>query len=154
MERVTIKLTKKNDQVYAVLGESEPQEARIVWLRPFGGMGREVSILGKKEELVSLESLGELDPASRAIAEEELAKTYLLPEIRQIYKTSTQFGNRYFEVETNAGPRQFLLKNPYVSVRWISEDEVIIVDAMGNRFKIISVNALDAHSRAEFLKVL
>ncbi|MDD5674280.1 MAG: DUF1854 domain-containing protein [Chitinivibrionales bacterium] len=149
-----IKLIKKNDQVYAVVEGNEPQEVRIVYLRPLSGMGREISIIGKKEELVCVKSLDELDGPSQIIAKQELESAYYLPRITAIAKTETHFGNRYFYVETNKGPAQFLLKNPYVSVRWVTDDEAIIIDAMNNRFHIPSVKNLDPRSRQEFLKVL
>ena len=57
-------------------------------------------------------------------------------------------------METTKGPARFLFRNPYISVRWITEDEALIVDAIGNRFHIPSVKALDAHSQSELMKVL
>jgi hypothetical protein len=149
-----IKLFKKNDQVYAEMDGRAAEPVRIVYLRPISGLEQDISIIGEKEELACLKGLDELDPASREIAREELAKAYFLPRITRIVKTETHFGCRYFDVETNQGPARFLFKNPYVSVRWITEDEVLIVDAMGNRFHIPSVKAIDPRSRSELMKVL
>ena len=148
-----ISLYRKFDQVFAHCEGREDVAVKIVWVRPVSMRGKEVSLLGEKEEFAMLKSLDELDPDSRKIAEEELARTYFMPEIRRITKTEAHFGNRYWEVETDKGSRAFAMKNPYINIKWIGTDEVLIRDVIGNMFHIASYAGLDDQSKREFEKV-
>ena len=148
-----VMLYRKNDVVFADADGREDMAVKVVWLRPATGWGKEVSLLGKKEEFLQLNSLDELDPESRKIAQEEMSKFYLMPEIKSIVHTEVHFGNRYWDVETNMGRRRFAMKNPYVNIRWVDKDEVFIRDVIGNIFHISSFLALDEESRAEYDKI-
>ncbi|MDD5677848.1 MAG: DUF1854 domain-containing protein [Kiritimatiellae bacterium] len=150
-DRIT--LYRKLDQVFAHCEGREDAAVTPVWVRPVSGKGREVSFLAEKEEFAMLKSLDELDPESRRIAEEELSQSYFMPEIRRIIKTEARFGNRYWEVETDKGPRAFAMKNPYINIKWIGNDEVLIRDVIGNMFHISSYAKLDEASKLEFEKV-
>jgi hypothetical protein len=148
-----VSLYRKSDQVFAKCEGREDTPVKLVWVRPVSGRGKEISLLAEKEEVGMLENLDSLDPESRRIAEEELATFYFVPEILRILKTEAHFGNRYWEVETDRGIRGFAMKNPYVNIKWVGDDEILIHDVIGNMFHISSYSKLDAHSRAEFEKV-
>jgi hypothetical protein len=148
-----IQLYKKNDELFAHIEGKEDQPVEIVWLRPLTGRGKEVSILGEKEEVTLLSSLDELDVDSRALAEEYLQKFYLMPEVRRIVKTEAAFGTRYWKVETDKGPARFAMKNPFISIRRIGDDEVILRDVIDNTFHIPNFEGLDERSKEEFEKV-
>jgi len=150
--RAPITLAKKGSQLFALLGGKEEQ-ASVVWLRPLTRRGGEIAILGAKEVLATLPSPDALEPASRALALEELDLRYFAPEITRVVRTEAVFGTRQWKVETDRGPREFAMKNPFLSIRWIRDDELLIKDVIGNRFHITSFAALDAHSRAEIEKV-
>ena len=123
--------------------------------RHISGKGQEVSIVGEdKKEILMLESLDRLDPESRRVAEEELEKRYLVPKIIRVINTRAHFGNRYWEVETDRGRRRFAMKDPNKNVIWLSGDQLIIRDTLGNRYEIESFSGLDPASRAEAEKVI
>jgi len=144
-----VKLKRKGDQVLARMAGRDEVPVRLVWARPISGRGGEVSVLGEgKKELLMLDSLDALDPESRRIAEEELEGSYLIPKITTVLKTEANFGNRYWQVDTDRGRRMFLMKDPNINVTWISEDHLVIRDTLGNRYEIESLSALDEASRA------
>jgi len=145
-----IRLRRKHDQVLLKSGDdTEEKPVKIAWVRPVSGRGQEVSIIesGSNKELVMLESLDCLDASSRQTAEEELERRYLVPRITRITKTDVNFGNRYFEVETDRGHRKFLVKNPNTCVVRVTDDNLLILDVLGNRYEIVSLSELDADSR-------
>ena len=150
-------LRRKGDQVVLRRdGADEDVPVRILWARPATGRGAHVSIVDakKKTEVALLRDLDRLDAESRALAEEELATRYLLPKITRVYRTDVHYGNRYWHVETDRGPRRFLVKSPETDVLWVHEDRCILRDALGGCYEIESRQALDAASRAQAEKVL
>jgi hypothetical protein len=152
----TIKLFRKLDQTFLLTGsEAEARPVKLVWARPVSGQGQEVSLLDdKKKEVLMLLSLDALDPASRKIAEDELGRRYLMPRIVRVLRTHAHVGTRYWQVETDHGPRHFVVRNPNRDVVWVTNDRVVLRDPLGNRFEILSLIALDTASRAEVDKVI
>jgi hypothetical protein len=154
-ESVKVTLTQRQAQVWARTGEDEEKPVKVLWVRPVSGRGREVSIMGEdNEEIVLLESLDLLDADSRKVAEEALDLRYLVPRITSIPVANPQFGNRYLEVETDRGPRKFLLKDPNSNVVWLTDDRLTIRDTLGNRYEIESLSALDSKSRGNISRVI
>jgi hypothetical protein len=147
-----IRLYRKQDLVYAHCEGKDDMAVSIIRIRPLSNRDGEISLLGEKEEFAQVDSLEFLDPESKKIAEEELEKHYIAPEIKRVIKTGAHFGTRYLEVETDRGVRSFTMKNPYINIRWIG-DEVIVRDVIGNTFRIPSWTALDEKSRAEIEKI-
>ena len=127
----------------------------LVWARPISGQGSEISLMDeKKQEVLMAEGLDAFDGDSRVIAEEELGQRYLMPRITRIHETQTQFGNRFWQVDTNHGTKAFVTKSPHKHVTWVSDDRVVLRDVLGNRYEIESLSMLDSHSRQEAEKVL
>ena len=156
MDTENIKLIRKHDQVLVEFDDNnESVSVKIVWARPVTGRGKEVSIVDKdKKEILSLSCLDRLDPKSRVIATEELEHRYLMPGISKIAGITVNFGNRYWDVETNHGDRRFVMKDPNDYITQVSEDHYVIRDTLGNRYEIESFSALDAKSQAEMHKIM
>jgi hypothetical protein len=141
--------------VYASRDGGEPVPVKVLWVRPISGRGREVSIVGlDKKELCLLGSLDCLEPASRRVAEEELNRRYLVPRITRVRRTSAHFGNRYWDVQTDRGPRRFLMRDPNKNAVWVTEDRLVIRDSLGNRYEIEAFSKLDPVSRTEAERVM
>ena len=100
-----------------------------------------------------LNDLSVLDPESRAVAVEALERRYVIPEITRIVASRVQFGNFYWTVETNRGPRWFAIQSPRRNMTWITHDRVMIRDSLNVRYEIPSVKALDARSRDEIAQI-
>ena len=152
-----IRLRLNGDQVLCYLaGQSRPTPVRLAWTRPLTHRGGEVTVLDAKEkkEIATLEGLDGLDPVSRGIVEEELRRRYFLPKITRVIRTSASFGNRYWQVETDRGPRRFLMKSPETNATWLTEDRCVLRDTLSNCYEIESFLGLDRASRDQAEKVL
>ena len=154
--RQNVTLRRKLDQVLAKSeGCEEEKPVKILWARPISGRGKEISVLGlDKTEVALIGSLAELDPDSRRIAEEELERRYLMPHITRVIRAEANYGNRYWDVETDRGKRNFVMKDPSVNVTWLTDDHLVIKDALGNRYEIESLSALDTASQAFVQRVV
>src|SRR5262245_17579636 len=84
----TLRLTVGDERSYPVV--------KLFQASPLSAPGRYLSFQhGKDEEIVMVESLDELTPESRAVAEEELRRRYLTARIRSVAAIRTEFGVTY-----------------------------------------------------------
>ena len=150
------RLVRDGDQLFLEAADGNGRKAvRVVWARPVTDRGSEVSFMDKdKKEVLRLASLADLDSASRALAEEDLAKRYLIPRILRILRTEAMFGTQYWQVETDKGERRFALKSDNRNAVWIGPDHLILRDTLGCRYEVNPFSALDLRSRQEAEKVL
>lgn len=149
-----MELKKSNAINNSVNSEHNEIPVSIAWLRPITGKGKEITLIGEQNEICVIELLDELDSNSRIIAEEELDHNYFVSHIERIIKTSVHLGNRYFNVMTDKGKCDFVVKNPFVSIRKYGVDGLHIRDTVGNLFVIESLKILDEKSKIELEKVI
>ena len=151
-----MRLRRRGDQVLLdSLNGQEPVPVKLLWARPISGRGTHLSILDdKRTELALLDGLATLDPESRRIAEEDLARRYLVPQITRVIRTRVCFGIRYLRVDTDLGRRDFAFKDASRNVVWISDDHVMLRDTMGCRYEIKPFSGLDPASQREVRRVL
>ena len=122
---------------------------------PLSMPGRHVCFQDAKgEEIAMVESLEELTPESRQVAEEELRRRYLTARVETITEIRSEFGVTYWNVETDRGQRDFVVQSLNESCVWLSERHLLIIDVDGNRFEIPDSTRLDAGSRARLESVL
>jgi hypothetical protein len=144
-----IRLSRRLDRIHASIDGAEPVPVRVVWARPVTAPGGELALLDdKKRCLAMLPGLNFLEVESRLLAAEELARRYCVARIERVLSTRVDFGNRYWEVETDRGRRSFLLREPSKNVQRVGE-RLVIRDSLGNRYEIASLAGLDAKSRIE-----
>ncbi|MBA3685582.1 MAG: DUF1854 domain-containing protein [Planctomycetes bacterium] len=150
-----ITLARALDRVTAAIDGRPPVPVRLVWARPITGRGQDIALLDdQKTCLAMVGGLAVFAPASRAIAEEELGRRYCIAAITSVHAVRVEFGNRYWDVETDRGRRRFLLREPGKNLTRVSEDHVLIRDTLGNRYVIASLAALDPRSRIEAIRAL
>lgn len=142
--------------MYQPTNGGEPQAVRVMWARPLSGRGGPVSLMqaGKKREVAYLPDLSLFDAESRAVAEQELAESMVLPVITAIYQVKPRFGNYYWDVDTNLGRRKFLLSSPENNTFYPRPDVIVVRDVSGNCYEIASVSSLDKTSHREMDRVL
>ena len=142
--------------MYRGAAGGDPEAVRVVWALPLSGRGGPVSIMlaGKKKEAAYLSSLDALAGESRRVAEEELAAGMILPRITAIRSIRPRFGNYYWEVDTDMGPRRFLLVSPENNSHRPHPDVIIVRDVSGNCYEISPVSGLDRDSLLELDRVL
>jgi hypothetical protein len=136
----TVRVTVNDERSY--------WDVKVFQAWPLSEPGKHVSFQdGKGDEILMLEDLSGLDPASREVTEEELRRRYLTARVEAVRHIRTEFGVTYWHVGTDRGERDFVVQSLSESCVWLSPKHVLIVDVDGNRFEIPDFNALDAPSR-------
>ncbi len=93
-----------------------------------------------------IKNLADFDGKGREIIDEALHRKYFCPEIKKINKLEEQFGYSLWEVETDVGPMELVLKDTFGSLIRISDTYLVVVDVNGNRYLLPDVSALDRKS--------
>ena len=109
---------------------------------------------GKGEEITMVETLAEMTPETRAVAQEELGRRYLTARVEAIRHIRTEFGVTYWHVLTDRGERDFVVQSLSESAIWLGDSHILLVDVDGNRFEIADRRTLDVASRAQLDSVL
>jgi hypothetical protein len=109
------------------------------------GMGLVFDKDGK--ELAVVEGLESLDAASKKALQRSLRLRSLNAKVTAVTALAHQYGAVHCRVETDRGPREFVIKGLTENVRWLSDTRIIITDVDGNRFEIPDMAALDEASR-------
>lgn len=108
-----------------------------------------VSILSAKdEELCLITNIASLDEESRMLILRELVKRYFVPNIKRILDLEVEFGISYWIVDTDKGKREFIMRLIPENFVFISQDNLLLIDASGNRFQIPDCSSLDKKSQA------
>jgi hypothetical protein len=149
-------LNRNKEQVLLrFAGADDDIPVTFVWAKPLTGREQEISVLDdKKKEVLLIDNLSDLDDDTAQVIRTELEKRYLIPVITRVISTSTISGDRYWIVETDRGPRKFLMKDPNSNVLYLTEDNMIIRDTLGHCYEIVSLNSLDFHSQDEVNKII
>lgn len=90
--------------------------------------------------------LADFDGKGREIIDKALRRKYFCPEIKKIRKLKEQFGYSCWEVDTDIGELELVLKDTFGSIIRVSDTYLIISDVSGNRYTIPDVTALDKKS--------
>jgi hypothetical protein len=93
-----------------------------------------------------VEDLDSLADPIRKIIEEELASNQFLPAISRIERISGESAPSDWDVVTDRGRTRFTLDSEE-QIRKLGKDRVLISDAMGLRYEVRDVQALDPASR-------
>lgn len=97
-------------------------------------------------ELAWIDHLSELPTQARALLEQELASREFMPEIRRIKAVSSFATPSTWQVETDRGDTEFVLKGEE-DIRRLSHTTLLIADSHGIQFLISDLFALDRTSR-------
>ena len=106
-----------------------------------------VSLLGEDgHELQWISRLSDLPEATRSLIEAELALGEFMPEITRIQQVSSFATPSKWQVSTNRGDTELLLKAED-HIRRLTNTTLLITDGYGVSFLIRDIGALDQHSR-------
>ena len=124
------------------------QGARVLLCLPLTKPGQ-LAMLETKDgkELALLTNMDGLNEASKAAFEASLRRRVLTARILKVHSLAHQFGAIYWSVDTDRGPREFVLKGVTEHVRWLSDSRLLITDVDGNRFEITDLGKLDSASQ-------
>jgi hypothetical protein len=114
---------------------------------PIAAPDEGVSLVGPEgAELAWIERIADLPEHLRKPVEEALANREFVPEIRQLVSVSTFATPSTWEVETNRGKTQFVLKGEE-DIRRLGQASLLIADSHGIQFLVRDLSRLDRHSR-------
>lgn len=98
------------------------------------------------KELAWIDTLDQLDAATRELVAEELAAREFMPAITRIRKVSGFATPSTWTVDTDRGATSFVLRGEE-DIRRVGQHALLIADKHGIQFVIRDMAALDAHSR-------
>jgi hypothetical protein len=102
----------------------------------------------EQPEIGIVEDWTELKPEDREAIEAELSLYYLVPKITRIHSIKEQLGFLYWEVETNKGPQEFVMRNSITrKTREVSPGHWLLIDVNDARHEIEDYRDLDARSQ-------
>jgi Domain of unknown function (DUF1854) len=114
---------------------------------PISAAGEGVSLIGDDgHELRWINNLNDVAEASRVLIEAELIQREFMPEIIRIRQVSSFATPSKWQVATNRGDTELLLKAED-HIRRLTHTSLLITDGHGVSFMIRDVEALDKHSR-------
>lgn len=97
-------------------------------------------------ELVWLDSLADAPEPARGLIEEELRHREFLPHIRRLASVSTFAVPSTWQIETDRGTTQLILKGEE-DIRRVGNGALLIADMYGVQYLIRDLASLDRHSR-------
>jgi hypothetical protein len=114
---------------------------------PWSAPGTHVSLRDCDEAEVALvESVTDLDEASRGAVERALAESSFIMEIVRIDSIDEEFEIRSWEVRTRQGPRRFQTRRDEWP-RELPDGGHLIRDVAGDVYRVADVDALDERRR-------
>lgn len=142
-----LRLTLEGDRSYL--------RVKVVRAAPLSYPDRYICLLDSRdEEICMLDRLDQVEPSMQAILREELERRYLTSRIDQVKSLRNEFGTSYWEVDTNRGPREFVVQNASENAQWLGDHRLLLIDVDGNRFEVPDLSALDKRSLALIEQVL
>jgi len=122
-------------------------DARVARCFPWSLPDRYIAIRDKDgKELALLDTLAELDAASRTVVEQELDDKVFKPAITRVVDHKSEFGVTSITVETHRGRVTFQIRSRE-DVRVLSPTRALFRDADGNTYELADLDALDSASR-------
>lgn len=97
-------------------------------------------------EVAWIAQLSDLPEEMRQLLEEELAGREFMPEIARIHDVTSFAAPCTWQVDTDRGPTQFVLRGEE-DIRRIGPQALLIADSHGIHFLIRDMQTLDRHSR-------
>lgn len=104
----------------------------------------------KGSEIGLIEDIHVFDADTVALLNSELDRRYFTPKIQKILSLKEKLGQNYWEVVTDAGKFEFVVRNSGSNIRTLEDGRVLIFDIDGNCFEIPDPDKLD---KASFKKI-
>ncbi len=142
-----LRMTIEGDRTYL--------RVKIVRAVPLSDPDRYICFLDANDEVICMvDDVTRLSVENQAIIREELDLRYMTSRVERVHSIRSEYGVSYWEVTTDRGPREFVVKNVGEDARWLDEKRVLILDVDGNRFEVADLGALDRRSRGLIEMVL
>ena len=102
----------------------------------------------EQDEIGIIADWSKLAEADRQAVATELELHYFVPKVTAVSKIKDEFGFLYWTVETDKGPKEFVMRNSVVHyAREIAKNHWLIIDVNQARYEIPDVSQLDSRSQ-------
>lgn len=102
---------------------------------------------GKDRVIGIVRDLEKVDPESRSLISEDLARRYFAPNIEKIITMKEEFGVHYCTVVTDHGDRNLIIKGIRDQMLALDDGGFLLTDTDGNRYRLQDWTRMDARSR-------
>ena len=114
---------------------------------PIAGPDEGISLISSEgHEVGWADHLVDLSPEIRSLVEEELASREFVPEIERILEVSSFACPSTWQLRTNRGPAELVLKGEE-DIRRLTPTRLLIADSHGIQFLVRDLSQLDRQSR-------
>ena len=115
---------------------------------PLSDRAHDIEIYDGHDKAIGLiRSVDDLPEAGRAVLQGELDRRYFTPIITGIDRVKREFGFHRFDVDTDRGPKNFLVRSIREDVDLLGDGRYRIKDADGRFYEIPDARELPAMSR-------
>jgi hypothetical protein len=99
-------------------------------------------------ELGMIKEVEALVGESREAVLRELALHYFVPVVKKIHSIRDEFGFLYWSVDTDRGPRDFIMRDSIISsTRRVSDGRWLLIDINQTRYEVRDFQILDKQSQ-------
>lgn len=156
LEVKKLKFSEKNGIISLEIEGGVYPWVEIYAATPLSNPYRMISIRNRLEpdlrEIGMIESLEDIAPQFQEIVKKALDERYYIPHILKIKSVRDSYTTLVWEVITNRGSAEILLKDPHEHIRQIGPDAFIFIDIDEGSYKIEDIKKLDKKSRFLFEK--
>ncbi len=144
-EKLEVILDNSNNLCVRIEGRGEWSKVSVRQAFPYSDPGRFLVLSQDEDEIGIVRDLDELGEGSRKLLTEALGKRYHVPVIESIESVEDAHNATRWTVQTDRGPRQFLVRDRH-NFRRVKQRGLIIVDVDGGRYLIPRDARLDKQS--------
>ncbi len=109
----------------------------------------------EQDEIGIIEDWTRLPEENRRAVATELGLHYFVPRITRVLEVKDEFGFLYWTVETDKGPRDFVMRNNVVHfAREVGPNHWLLIDVNQARYEIADLTALDVRSQRLVIRYL
>lgn len=143
-----LRLTIENDRSYL--------KVHAVRAFPLTNLNEYIGLLDAigGREIGMLRNIRDLEAQPRELVQAELSRRYFIPKVTKITKAKKEFGAIYWDVDTDRGRREFIMRGIRDSIHEIEPGRYLITDVDGNRFELPQLSKLDTRSQAHWDKIV
>ncbi len=127
------------------------ESVKLVKTFPYTAQNQFISVRISDEDETEIGMIHDVEKdftgSQKGYIEDQLAVRYFTPVIQKVISVRDQGGYSYFETETDAGPRRFVLRTNENAFIKLTETRIFIEDLENNRYEIPVRNALTAKER-------
>ena len=153
--RVKLRLDESGHLEGTIEGGEPLADLRARAAFPFTRPGEYIELrTAKDDSLGFIRRLDELDPDSRAAVAKAVQLQHFVPRVQRVLSIKDKHHLFTWHVVTDRGETTFITRGRRQNVEETSNDEYIVTDTEGSRYRIPRIPDLDAKSLVHLRKVL